>query len=168
MKAILVYDTRFGNTEKITKALESGLKRVAGIETIYIRAGEITKSATTDLLKGYDLICIGAPTEGFTASKPMKEFLDKLKEANFADKYGFAYDTKIDSRLSGSAAKRIEKVMIDRGFKMIVARESALVMTVKDKGAISGARLKEGEDTRFEQIGERIGKVITSTQTTSA
>lgn len=168
MKVLVVYDTRFGNTERIAKSLERGLRQVAGIETrTSINIKEISTAApTTSHLMEYDMICVGAPTEGFTASKQMKEFLDKLKSANFLGKYGFAFDTKIDSRLSGSAAKQIEKIMVKQGFKIIAPRESAIVSAIKANGAISGATLREGEDKRFEQAGERIGKILTSTRRT--
>ena len=35
-------------------------------------------------LREFDLVCIGAPTEGFSVSRSMKAFLNKLKNANFA------------------------------------------------------------------------------------
>jgi len=154
MKAIIVYDSRFGNTERIAKSLEIGLKQVGDIQTA-ISVND--KDVIMDSLKEYDLVCVGAPTEGFTSSKPTKEFLAKLKGVNLAGKYGFAFDTKIDSRLSGSAAKYIEKELNDQGVKIIAPRESAIVFAIKERGAIVGAKLREGEDKRFEQVGQRIG-----------
>jgi hypothetical protein len=35
-------------------------------------------------VKEFDLLCFGAPTERFSASRSMKRFPDKLKNANFA------------------------------------------------------------------------------------
>jgi flavodoxin len=154
MKAIVIYDTRFGNTEKVAKSLEIGLKEAAGIQAaICMNARDVS----VDSLIEYDLICIGAPTEGFTASRSIKEFLARLKAVKLAGKYGFAFDTKLDSRLSGSAAKYIEKELINRGFKIIVPRQSAIVFAIKERGAIVDAKLKEGEDKNFEQTGVRIG-----------
>jgi len=87
----------------------------------------------------------------------MKEFLGKLKSIDLSGKYGFAFDTKLDWRLSGSAAKFIEKELNNLGLRMIAPRESAVVLTLKEKGAITGARLKEGEEKRFGQIGLQVG-----------
>jgi flavodoxin len=154
MRACVIFDTRYGNTEKIAKSFETGLKE-AGIQTV---CGN-TKDVAVDSLKQYDLICVGAPTEAFAASKPMKEFLGKLKSIGLTGKYGFAFDTKLDSRFSGSAAKFIEKELNNLGFQIIAGRESAIVFGVKKEEG--GARLKEGEEKRFEQIGTQVGTALT-------
>jgi len=156
MKAIIIYHTRFGNTEKIAKSLEIGLKKASGIQDVVCtNVREVV--AVDNSLKEYDLICIGAPTEGFSAPEPIKDFLEKLKRVNLAGKYGFAFDTKVDSRLSGSAAKFIEKELKSQGLQIVAQRESAIVFALKEMGTITGARLKEGEDKRFEQVGLQLG-----------
>jgi len=152
MRACVIFDTRYGNTEKIARSFEKGLKE-AGLQTVCVNARDVT----VESLKEYDLICVGAPTEAFSASKRMKEFLGKLKSIDLSGKYGFAFDTKLDWRLSGSAAKFIEKELNNLGLRMIAPRESAVVLTLKEKGAITGARLKEGEEKRFGQIGLQVG-----------
>jgi flavorubredoxin len=150
IKAIIMFDTRYGNTEKIAKSLERGLNQT-GIETVCVN----TRDVTVDLLKQYDMIGVGAPTQFMTASRPMKKFLGKLKSMNLFGKYGFAFDTKFDSRMSGSAAKFIEEKLKNLGLEIIAPRESAIVFGMNEKEG--GAILKEGEETRFEQIGLRIG-----------
>ncbi|MDQ3851257.1 MAG: hypothetical protein M3299_00310 [Thermoproteota archaeon] len=112
------------------------------------------------LFKEYGLVCVEAPTEGFTASNPIKKFLGKLKGIDLDGKYGFAFDTKLDSRFSGSAGKHIEKELSNRGLIIIAPRESAIVFSMKEKGAITGARLKEGEEERFRKIGKQLGKAL--------
>jgi len=151
MRACVIFDTRYGNTEKIVKSFETGLG-----QAVCVNAGDVA----IDSLKQYDLICIGAPTEAFTASKPMKGFLRKLKSIDLSGRYGFAFDTKLDSRFSGSAAKPIEKELNNLHIELIAPRESAIVFTLKERGAITGARLKEGEEKRFEQIGLRLGSTL--------
>jgi len=157
MRACVVFDTRYGNTEKIARSFETGLKE-AGIQTVCVNA----KDVAVDSLKQYDLICVGAPTEGFTASKPMKEFLGKVKSVDLSGKCGFAFDTRLDWRLSGSAAKFIEKKLSSLGLQIIAPRQSAIVFASKERGAISGARLKEGEEKRFEQVGTQVGTTLTA------
>jgi flavodoxin len=153
MRACVIFDTRYGNTEKIARSFETGLKE-AGIQTVCVNARDVA----VDSLKQYDLICVGAPTEAFTASKPMKEFLAKLKSIDLSGKCGFAFDTKLDSRFYGSAAKFIEKELSNKDLQTIAPRESALVFGVKKEEG--GARLKEGEEKRFEQIGTHVGTAL--------
>lgn len=170
MKAIVIYHTRFGNTERIAKSLEMGLKEASGIEDVVCTNVRDIVSALDDddSLKEYDIICIGAPTEGFSAPKPIKEFLGKLKHVNLAGKYGFAFDTKVDSKLSGSAAKFIEKELKSQGLQIIAPRESAIVFALKEMGEITGARLKEGEDERFKHIGLQLGTELLAKRMPSA
>jgi len=152
MRACVIFDTRYGNTEKIAKSFETGL-REAGIQTVCINAKEVA----VDSLKQYDLICLGAPTEVFTASKPMKEFLGKIKSIDLSGKYGFAFDTKASPGIFGSAAKFIENELSGLGLQIIARRESAIVFT---GGRTSSATLKEGEEKRFKQIGIQAGTTL--------
>ena len=168
MKAIIIYHTRYGNTERIAKSLETGLKKASGIEDVVCsNVRDVVLSATDNSLKEYVIICIGAPTEGFSAPKPIREFLGKLKGVNLAGKYGFAYDTKVDSKLSGSAAKFIEKELKNQGLQIVAPRESAIVFALKEMGTITGAKLKEGEAKRFEQIGLQLGTELPAKRTPS-
>jgi flavodoxin len=152
MKACVVFDTRYGNTEKIARSFEAGLQQ-AGIVTVCVNAKDLILD---DSLAQYDMVCIGAPTEWHSASKPMKAFLRNLKGINLSGKYGFAFDTRFAAPLSGSAAKLIEKELRDRGILMIASRESAIVA-----GAKGGAMLlKEGEEERFKEVGVRVGTAL--------
>ncbi len=85
----------------------------------------------------------------------MKEFLRKLENITLAGIYGFAFDTKIDSRLSRSAAKFIEKELINLGLKIISPLESAIVL-----GNTKHSELKELEEGKFHQIGVQVGAVL--------
>jgi flavorubredoxin len=167
MKAIIIYHTRYGNTERIAKSLETGLKEASGIQDVVCTNVRDVVSAI-DSLKEYDIICIGAPTEGFSAPKPIKEFLGKLKRVNLAGNYGFAFDTKVDSKLSGSAAKFIEKELKSQGLQIVAPRESALVFALKEMGTITGAKLKEGEEKRFKEIGLQLGTELLAKRIPSA
>jgi flavodoxin len=152
MSAAVVYSTRYGTTERVARAFEAGLKE-AGMETACVDAQQVTPES----LKRYDLICVGGPTEVFSATKPMKDFLRAVANTDLEGKFGFAFDTKLDSHMSGSAAKFIEHSLDDQGFHMVAHRESALVRTKKEGGKIVGAVLKDGEEQRFERLGLQVG-----------
>lgn len=149
-RAVVIYDSRYGNTEKIARSFENGLK-LAGLQSICINA----KDASAQLLREFDLIALGAPTEWHSASKPMKKFLESLKSVELSRKYGFAFDTKLTRPFSGSAATVIEKELRNRGVRIISEHESATVFL--ENGSTSGAWLKQGEETRFEEIGRQVG-----------
>ena len=112
----------------------------AGIHTLCFNA----KEAAIVSLKEYDLVAVGATTRSFSASRPTKDFLQNLKNIDHAGIYGFAFDTKIDSRLSCSPAKFIEKELINLGLKIISPFESAIVL-----GNRKHSELKELEEGKF-------------------
>lgn len=153
MRACILFDTRYGNTEIVAKAFERGL-RAAGLETVCLNAREVV----VESLKDFDLVCIGGPTERHTASKRMKTFLSGLRKVNLAGTYGFAFDTRLAKRFSGSAAEDIERDLKRAGARLVThSRSAKVVLRRTDTG---GASLKEGELKRFEKIGIQVGRAL--------
>ena len=74
VKALVVYDSVFGNTEKVAKALAAGLES-GGVDVNVVRVDAVR----FDELGGVDLLCVGSPVQGWNASKPAQEFLERLK-----------------------------------------------------------------------------------------
>jgi flavorubredoxin len=147
---IVIYDSKYGNTEKIAESLAGGM-RMGGMDVTCINTNDVR----TDSLKDYDFIAIGAPTQMFTASRPMKDFLLKLERVKgLRGKYAFAFDTKFASRLSGSASKYIEKTLKELGMNIVKPRQSAIVG--KTEGPLEGDAMEA-----FERTGFDIGALLT-------
>jgi flavorubredoxin len=165
MKAIVLFDTLFGNTERIANSLAKGLQE-AGITT------ECTniKMARLEKLPEYDLLALGAPTQYISSSRPMKNFLGRLKDLDLRGKYGFAFDTKLDHFMAGSAAKFIEKKLKAYGIDIIRPHSSAIVIGRKENEKkkkeeeikIGETVLKEGMEELFETIGRELGTLLES------
>lgn len=151
--AIVIFDSRYGNTEKIATALAKGLL-ATGFQTDCVNAKEVDPAS----LGKYRFIAVGAPTEMITASRSIKEFLGKLKDQNLTGKFGFAFDTKLSSPLSGSAARYIEKQLKKDGLEIIMPACSAIVVSQKEtKGSVV---LQDGEEPKFEKIGTELGSEL--------
>jgi len=147
-KAIVIYHTLFGNTEKIAKALGSGMDE-KGIDVDCVKVEDVQ----IDKLTEYDLLAIGGPTHGFGMSSPMKAFMKKLEHVDLRDKKAFAFDTKRGYPLAGSAAKGIEKRLKKNGMNTVRSRSSA---TVKDlKGP-----LDENMEETFRNLGAEIAELL--------
>ncbi|MFX1419652.1 MAG: flavodoxin domain-containing protein [Promethearchaeota archaeon] len=152
-KVIILYDSVYGNTKKVAMSLTRGLE--AGglyVDSISIQDFDITR------LKSYDIIGIGGPTHFHGASKQMKSFLNRIKHLKMVDKYGFAFETKGDFRLAGSAAKRITKYLKKIKVKII---NSAITGIVLDKEG----PLQETTLDTMEQIGLKISDKINHSNT---
>jgi len=145
-KTVVIYDSKFGNTEKIAMALSEGMKR-EGLEVDCVRIDNVVLNKLAE----YDILAIGASTQAFGISQPMKEFLKKLESVNLRDKKAFAFDTKMKSRFAGSAAKGIEKQLKKLNMTIIKPYASAIV-----KGA--EGPLEEDAEEKFTQIGSEIAK----------
>jgi multimeric flavodoxin WrbA len=82
-----------------------------------------------DDLNAVDLLCVGSPVHAWSVSKPVKEFLERLKSIKgLAGKKAFAFDTKFsEGKLAGSAGRKIEKELKDLGLVIAKPSESAIV-----------------------------------------
>lgn len=144
MKAIVIYDSQFGNTEKIAQAIRDALSHTA--ETRLMQAGSV---APRDLMAA-DLLVVGSPTQRFHATEPVDRF---LKGASLRGMRAAAFDTRydmeeVDSRAlrlavkvageSAYAAPRIAAVLEKAGATMVVAPEGFIVTDTEGP-------LREGE-----------------------
>jgi flavorubredoxin len=171
MKACVVFHNRYGNMEKIASSFETGL-RDAGIQTVRVDSKEVS----IESLKGCDLVAVGGPTEKTTASVPIKEVLARLEGVDFSGKFGFVFDIKLGYPLTGSAARFVEKRLMNLGIKIVHERASAIVIPQKkewvqqqqeERGEEGWVHeeyypLKEGEEKRFEELGHQIGAALLS------
>ena len=72
MKALIVYDSVYGNTEKIAKAIGSGI----GGDVKVLRADEAKVPETN----GIDLLVVGSPTQGGRATQAIRDFIKKIPD----------------------------------------------------------------------------------------
>jgi len=85
-KAIIIYETRSGNTGMMAKAIDEGMKE-AGVEVLSKR----TASAKADDLAGVDAVVLGAPTYHHDLIQSMKTFLFEMEKADLKGKVGAAF-----------------------------------------------------------------------------
>jgi flavodoxin len=73
MKTIVIYDSVFGNTEKIARTIAESLGSRASVEIL--QAGV----ADPEQLAGADLLVVGSPTRGFRPTEAITELLKRLR-----------------------------------------------------------------------------------------
>ncbi len=131
---MIVYDSLYGNTEKIAVAIQEGI----GGEAVLLRADRAAPAA----LPPFDLLIVGAPTQGGRPTRPVQGFLDGLpamKGARVA-----AFDTRIPAawvKIFGFAAGKIERALKDKGGVPAAKAEGFYVNGTKGP-------LKDGETER--------------------
>jgi len=155
-KAIILYDTIFGNTKMVAMSLSRGLE--AGglcVDSSSIEDFNIIE------LKNYDIIAIGGPTHYHGVSKKMKSFLSKIKRLKMDGKFGFAFETKGEFRLAGSAAKKITRYLNKVKIKIIHPTITGIVLD--QEGPLKDATLDLMEHIGL-NISERINSINTESE----
>lgn len=133
MKTFVVYDSVYGNTEKIAEAIGGA---IAG-DVKVVRVSEVNSAE----LKTIDLLVVGSPTHGGRPTPAIQDFLNKAKETAPKGVKVSAFDTRLSTRLVGIfgyAAGRIADSLKRNGGTLIRSPEGFFV-----KG--KEGPLKEGE-----------------------
>jgi len=135
MKALIVYDSVYGNTEKIAEAM-TGAITPSG-ETKLLRAGEASPSE----LESLDFLIVGSPTHGGRPTAAVQDFLNRLTQQSLEGIKVAAFDTRATSKFAkifGNAARRIAGQLTKKGGILTASPEGFFVMGTKGP-------LKEGE-----------------------
>jgi flavodoxin I len=141
VKALVIYDSWYGNTEKIAESIGSAI--TGDVEVL--RVNEVNPSN----LKSINLLIVGSPTQGFRATKLIKTFVKSLPKGALMGIDVAAFDTRMPARAMGAvprffmnvggyAAPRIAGKLKKRGGNQVVPPEGFFV-----KG--KEGPLKEGE-----------------------
>ncbi len=130
MKTLVIYDSTYGNTEKVAQAIGEAI--AAEVR----RVGQVNPSD----LKAFDLVFIGSPTMGGRPTEAIQGLLKAggaaLQGANVA-----AFDTRLTSkwvRIFSYAAPRIAGSLKDTGATLLGSPEGFFVLGKEGP-------LKEGE-----------------------
>ena len=174
MRALVVYESMFGNTRHVAEAVARGLGPADAVRTVPVT------QAHEENLSEYDLVVVGGPTHAHgmsrestrhgaveQAEKPdsgltlepdaesegVREWLDSLPAGGGK---AASFDTRIDMAavLTGRAGKGIAKKLRKHGFELVADPESFLV----DKQS----KLEPGEEDRAEQWGRSLAQQAAS------
>jgi flavodoxin I len=124
MKVLVVYDSVYGNTEKIAKAIGEAIAPSAEVKVV--RAGEANPSE----LMPVDLLIVGSPTHAGRPVAAVQDFLNKVPELSLKGISVAAFDTRISKRIVavfGYAAGRIAGKLKKKGAALIAPPEGFFV-----------------------------------------
>lgn len=174
MRALVVYESMFGNTQAIAQAVADGLR--AGMTVDLVEVG----AAPTVVDEGIDLLVVGGPTHAFGLSRPstrqsaveqadrsgngvvsakcgIREWLGAVRPV--AGRAAVAFDTRVRKpRFPGSAARAAQRRMQRLGLRALQPP-----MTFYVEGGTGP--LVEGERERARRWGERIGATLATALT---
>lgn len=129
MKILIVYDSTYGNTEEIARAIGEAITG----EVKVLRVGEADPSET------FDLLIVGSPTHGGRPTQAIQDFTKRVPALNGAPVA--AFDTRLSTslvKIFGYAAGRIGKTLEKKGGTLVKPPEAFFVKGTKGP-------LREGE-----------------------
>jgi flavodoxin len=88
MKSLVVYDSQFGNTQKIAEAIADQLAKSGRAYAIHV--DEVQPGD----LRGINLLVVGSPTQQLSATAPVKYWLNKMPPGSLAGVRAAAFDTR--------------------------------------------------------------------------
>lgn len=150
MQSLVIYDSRFGNTEKIAQAIGRGVGRLGAVQVM----------STTDALRATgaggrpDLLLVGGPTHNRGPSADLQAFIKRLP-TDLGGVPAACFDTRYRGPvlLMGSAAMAAAKALARAGFETIAPPASFFVAR---RGPMEAQALEAGEVERAEAWGSAV------------
>jgi hypothetical protein len=172
MKAVIVYESMFGNTRAVADAIAEGFR--LGNEAVVVPVAR----ARPEVLDGADLVVVGGPTHVHAmsragtrkgaaqmAGKPgsgltlepgaagmgLRDWFADLGHVSVA---AAAFDTRADglAMFTGQASKRIARLLRHHGFRLVTGPESFLIS--------KGNRLRPGEEDHAKAWGRLLSSKV--------
>lgn len=155
-KALVVYDSLFGNTEKIAQQITKGLEDKFKVELKL--AGKVEAGD----LEGIDLLVIGSPVHGGRPTPAVQQLLNNISNQGLKGIKVAAFDTrfapknhgaglKLLMRMIGYAAEKMDRDLTDKGGERAIAPEGFIVLGKEGP-------LEEGEQDRALEWAKNISR----------
>ena len=160
MQTFVVYDSKFGNTERIADAIARGLGTLGSV--LVMDTAEAVGQQRADRP---DLLLIGGPTQRRSSSPALRAFVDALP-ASLRGVPVATFDTRYrgSTWLMGSAAADVAKVLRKAGGELVAPPESFFMGR---GGPLERQTLEAGEIERAEAWGRTVAASVEAAQPSS-
>ena len=162
MQSLVVYDSRFGNTQEIAEAIARGVGPVSGVRVL----STTDAAAAGQASERPDLLLIGGPTHSHGLSAGLQAFAKALPTA-LRGVPAACFDTRYRGPvlLMGSAAGAAAKALAKLGTQIVAPPESFFV---ERRGPMPLQAFEAGEIERAEAWGKAIAAAHAGPQAGSA
>lgn len=169
MRALVVYESMFGNTEAVARAVAGGIQESMAVDIVEVGA------APDAVPEDVSLLVVGGPTHAFGMSRPatridaarqaltiislergIREWLKGLPARTSATQ-ATAFDTRVTSRVTGSAARVASRRLGRLDYPLVAAPEGFRVTGVRGP-------LIDGELDRARVWGMALGAAVAARQ----
>jgi flavorubredoxin len=131
MNTFVVYDSQYGNTERIAQAIADTLRAFGQAQAIRVDPAHPVS------FQGVDLLILGSPTQGFRPTLAMQFLLGNVSSQALRGLAVACFDTRFRGRLwKSSAAPRMARQLRTMGVEPIIPPESFFVKAMKKEGPL--------------------------------
>lgn len=123
MKVLIVYDSVFGNTEKVAQAIGAALAENAEVEVRKVG------SVQPEDWQGLDAVVVGSPTRAFRATPELMKLLNSIPTNSLQGVKAVVFDTRADLEAVHS---KFLNVMV----KFFGYADQPIAKALKKKGAV--------------------------------
>ena len=125
-KVLVVFDTTYGNTEKLGREVAAGIEESGLAECKVINIADVE----TEDISIYDGVLFGGPIHAFRATRGIKNAVNKAAKKGLDGKVVSSFDTYQSPSHEGKAAKQITDQIAKKakGAKVITPGLSSLVL----------------------------------------
>jgi len=152
-RAIVIYESKYGNTRLVAETIAEGMREVPGIETILNELKEVDLNQLT----GFDVILAGSPNHMGGATRGIRKFIDKLGKLDLQGKMAAVFDTYIGKDYE-KAVKKMEKQISEKIPGLKLATPGLSIRVEGMKGPVTA-----GELPRCKEFGAKIANQLKST-----
>ena len=147
MRTVVIYDTKFGNTEKVAGAIARGAGTAGTVQVM-------DAGAAGSFAERPDLVLIGGPTQRRGASPALRAFIDAMP-ASIRGVPAGSFDTRYRGTklIMGSAAIETAKRVETTGGRLVAPPESFFIAR---SGPMERQGLESGELERAEAWGRTV------------
>ena len=149
-KAIVIYESKYGNTKLAAEAIVNGIREISEVEPVLAELKEVSLNQLTD----FDAILVGSPNHMGSATRGIRKFIDNLGKLNLEGKYTAVFDTYLGGDFE-KAVKKMEKQISEKVTQLKLAVPGLSIRVKGMKGPID-----EGEIPKCKEFGVKIATLI--------
>ena len=157
MRALVVYESMFGNTEKVAESIAAGLREFMETDVVDVAASPSAHAGD------YDVILVGGPTHAFSLSTRrsrrdawlrgaragvmqhgIREWIGQLAHPHAAVTAAFDTRTRTLRMLPGSAARTATRLLRKKGTASLVTPHT--FYTVGERGPLIEGQLERARE----------------------
>ena len=145
-KALIVYESKYGNTRLVAEKIAEGMSQVSEIEIELVELKDVNLNQVDE----FDTILIGSPNHVGSPTRGIRKFIDKLGKSKTENKKVAVFDTYIGKDFE-KAVKKMEKQIGAKVPGLILVAPGLSIRVDGMKGPVT-----DGELPKCEEFGIRL------------